>query len=356
MELKGNFIQFEVPKGLSQKQTFILKNLLKTKAYSLAMSYVSSFKGDKNFDRNMRNRVNSTRYSYFDGGGDDRLIVKREGSILELFLRKHDIFGSSPKPGFIAEGLALGIEIECFIPKTRNEIRQYFRKNKIEGVKAGDDASIRTPDDAGECPECDGAGCSDCPHNEDSGYTSVEFRVLTNINDMSNLEQLCGALRELNADVNQSCGLHVHLDLRGYKRLPKGILKRLTQALPMLKGMVPKSRLDNQYCRQDVSSLRGCSRYAKLNVHSFKEHRTIEVRMHSGTVSFEKISNWAKVLHSIAFSKVRIPESNLVETSASISRDFLETYAAKLSWSESLYGYVAARLNKFNPIQTREAA
>ena len=360
MEFKGNQITIDVPKGLSNKQKLLLKKLLEEKAFGSAHNYISSFLGCKRDGLNVQNHISNKRYSMCDDDYDT-LSHKSKNTILSMFHRKTDIFGNSPVPINIEAGKALGIEIECFIPMSESAIKDYFRKLKIPGVKATHDGSIRVPessrerceyrcdgqaielDDDGneldtthDCGECDGSGFSG-----NTSFTAIEFRVLTSIDDMSNLKTLCDALNHIDADVNKSCGLHVHLDMRGYKQLPKAILRRLVAALPMLKGMLPKSRIENQYCREDVSSRN--SRYAKINTQSFLKHRTIEVRMHSGSVNFEKISKWAKVLHSIAFSKARV-QVPVTENLENISM----YYAVKLRWESGLLNYVNERLRNFN--------
>ena len=41
------------------------------------------------------------------------------------------------------------------------------------------------------------------------------------------------------------------------------------------------------------------SRYYKINPKSYAAHNTIEFRQHSGTVEFEKISNWVRFLNNL---------------------------------------------------------
>ena len=49
------------------------------------------------------------------------------------------------------------------------------------------------------------------------------------------------------------------------------------------------------------------SRYFKINPESYSRHNTIEFRQHSGTIEFEKISNWILFLHNLVdYSKNNI--------------------------------------------------
>ena len=44
-----------------------------------------------------------------------------------------------------------------------------------------------------------------------------------------------------------------------------------------------------------LSTLVAGTRYVKVNAESFMRHGTVEFRQHSGTIEFEKISNWVKI-------------------------------------------------------------
>jgi Putative amidoligase enzyme len=62
--------------------------------------------------------------------------------------------------------------------------------------------------------------------------------------------------------------------------------------------MVPKSRTrENTYCKLNpAGELNPNDRYYAINWCSWCEHKTIEVRLHSGTTSAEKIKNWVEIL------------------------------------------------------------
>ncbi len=302
-------ITIALPRKLSERQRFLVKKLGQDFDLDGIRRFLRSFQGNRYaYGSEASRRLRSD-------GALDTLSTKKAGSVLDLYKRKHDVFASgnlSPSKA-IEDGKAIGIEIECFVPMSIEELKEAFLKNRIPNVRAAEDGSIRPED----------------------GYSDVEFRVLSDVDDLSNLRELCAFLSKIGARVNKSCGLHVHLDARGFERCPVSIVKRLRAALPLLSAMVPQSRLDNQYCSRDVSA-RG-SRYAKINRESFSRHKTIEVRLHSGTCDFVKISSWIAILHSIAFSRKKIDKCDVM------------TYAAKLSWPATLIAYVIERSRKFNP-------
>lgn len=242
-------------------------------------------------------------------------------------------------------GNMLGIEIECYSKLSRVEIYAAIKllNLKISNIKLGTDASIHTNSD------------------DMRGY---EFRVLTNINDFSNLKQLCILLDAIGAKVNVTCGLHVHLDLRQFKAMPWGMVRRFKSALPLLNSMLPMGRRTDFYSASDVSHIRiensyserqkgapkyryeSNSRYAKINTLAYEKFKTLEIRMHSGTTNFDKITQWCRVLHSIAKSKaLKLPNTSNAQF-----------YAAKLGWDYSLLNYVTERQQKFEKQSFEDAA
>ncbi len=128
-----------------------------------------------------------------------------------------------------------------------------------------------------------------------------EIRRLTWIGPNGRLRGILSM--NLKGKVDKTCGLHVHVDARHLGS--EGFLgsvetyERVIQFYPFLKKLVPKSRLDNQYCRwvNNCFNSDGCqnssSRYAAINYHSYSEHCTFEFRCQGGSVNPEKIEAWA---------------------------------------------------------------
>jgi len=124
--------------------------------------------------------------------------------------------------------------------------------------------------------------------------------------------KLCKELSKIDAYVNKTCGLHVHLDMRDLLNEGKRTTTRvhnLVQCLPFLSSLVPESRRSNSFCKLGKTDRNSSDRrYYAINTESMKKHKTIEVRLHSGTVEFEKITNWVKLLYSITrFKRISDP-------------------------------------------------
>lgn len=123
----------------------------------------------------------------------------------------------------------------------------------------------------------------------------AEIRRLTWASKTGRLEGLLSL--KLAGKIDKSCGLHVHVDARhlgGDSGLLSASLtyERLILLYPVLKKLVPKSRLRNRYCRWR-NSAEYHDRYCAINFQSFRSHGTIEFRCQGGTINLLKIESWA---------------------------------------------------------------
>lgn len=321
--IEDNKLTLDLPKKLTTRQRITIAFIATRSSDGRELlAYIRSFSG---------HRVDLyTTFQRLKASGRDRLIDKQPGSVFERYKQRRGLFkNSSPTPTLIENGQAIGVEIECVVPLEREELELEFLKFKVPYVSGGFDGSVHPT-----------------VSQEENGFHGYEFRILTKSNDLSNLKAFCEFLKHVEARVNSTCGLHIHLDCRNFERIPSGVVTRLKNALPMLCAMVPQSRLTNAYCISDVSGgRRRSSRYSKINRCAFSKQKTIEVRLHSGTTDFEKISNWIAVLHSIAFSNKRLPK----QVAGISGETFVNSYASKLSWTDSVRAYVLARVNRFAP-------
>lgn len=123
-------------------------------------------------------------------------------------------------------------------------------------------------------------------------------------------------LKSAGATVNQSCGLHVHIDAAGLTGADIArIVERYTRFEAEIDQWMPRSRRGNNgsFCHSmstwrvpSGSATRTaaavCSamhdRFMKVNLQSYARHGTIEFRHHSGTVDPDKIEHWVRFLQS----------------------------------------------------------
>lgn len=136
--------------------------------------------------------------------------------------------------------------------------------------------------------------------------------ILKGTNVKSSLKAICNSLAQVDAKVNRSCGLHVHI---GAARMTDEHYCRIVRNYQKLESAIdsfmPISRRENnsRWCRtlrnidfsncttkRDIASAMNDDRYFKVNAVAYYRHRTIEFRQHSGTVDYEKISKWVVFL------------------------------------------------------------
>lgn len=152
------------------------------------------------------------------------------------------------------------------------------------------------------------------------------------------LKTVCQVLVSLKAKVNKSCGLHIHFDARGfYLDTWKRLFKNWINYQEIIDGMLPPSRRQNRYCNNllmgkskaaifskidaasnfDLFSRIWNGRYFTINTKSYAVHGTVEFRQHSGTVEFEKIEKWIRMLDGLVkFSEFGLSDSNTLESMA----------------------------------------
>ena len=181
-----------------------------------------------------------------------------------------DITDTDKKPKTLVRHV--GIEIECFSKASRMEVVKEIAKLKLlDVVQISDDISI-DPDNCGE--------------------KSYELKILLKEREMSKiLKKVQLLLKRIKAKTNSSCGLHVHLDMR--KRSLSRCFENLQTSQKLLFGLVNKDRQHSGFC--DYTGKEDWSRSA-INRAAYHKHKTIEVRLHHGTVNMEIVENWVKLL------------------------------------------------------------
>lgn len=130
------------------------------------------------------------------------------------------------------------------------------------------------------------------------------------------LEKVCWVLELCDVKVNDSCGLHIHMDAHDFTMDTWHNLaisyKRLE---PVIDAFMPGSRRNNRYCKslngisetainraQTINDLRRVfhsDRYHKVNLEAYARHCTVEFRQHGGSTNFTKMSAWIHFLEKM---------------------------------------------------------
>lgn len=166
--------------------------------------------------------------------------------------------------------------------------------------------------------------------DEDGEYHGLELRILSTEGDLAKRMPVVQTfLTAVAMQVNESCGLHVHLDMR--KRDIETVAKRFLARQYEFSDMVPYHRRESSYCeplREEslyeeratllpydwrsntyprkitkTFSTQKSRRYSDINVTAYNKHKTIEIRIHEGTLDCAEILNWCKYLICICEGK-----------------------------------------------------
>lgn len=312
-----------VNEALSQKRMERANRKLVAKKYSAKDMQLSFFSSCKNSSAEGRtfNVTDKSFYTYklnMVGTVNRGLTYYEPLSILKLqeANKVKKIFESKVP---LTKEHHLGIEIEFFCDLDRDELAQELVSiNKYLNLKS--DGSI----------------------NAESGKHPHELVICVPQSMREEIvTKVCEVLKRANAKINKSCGLHVHLDMRNRDR--ELAFANLVAAQNILYDMQPASRKENaRFCKRDnerslKEAIRSSDRYRGINPLAWEKHKTIEVRMHSGTVNGEKINNWISLLEHIANT------SKYIDT---VPRK-LSTFKDYYSLPEKLVEYVGHRISKF---------
>lgn len=190
----------------------------------------------------------------------------------------------------------LGVEIEFCAPMTEE-------KMAIELFKAGFQSYVQLKKDG-----------SLRPHDSETGF---EFAMLLKEGsykkDLKKVTDFISKVKGLAVD--RRCGFHVHFDMR--KRDKDIVFNNLVSCQNVLLSLVDPRRYDNEFCRIVNSKKFPINfkntreeRYKTINAAAYYRHKTLEVRMHEGTVDYTDMCNWIDVCLKIVNYKKKM-KSNI---------------------------------------------
>ena len=213
------------------------------------------------------------------------------------------------------------------------------------------------------------------------------------------ISQLCGLLDNNNFTVDNTCGLHIHIDggkkylsksVRANKKVPtllKNLLLFYLYYDDVIMAMLPNSRRNNKYCislnknynsaevskcntldeleqlwyknnsKDDIRTAKSKkydnSRYSGINFHSLLSNNHIEVRFHSGTINANKIINWiilhVAIMDRIEKIKVDWTPRIIEKTFKTTLYDKFEEMVTFLKLDYPMRRYLWKRIEKFTP-------
>lgn len=202
----------------------------------------------------------------------------------------------------------LGIEIECYTPHDHHFVARKFVQERLHKyICLKEDGSINPPNsdnyDDSYCDDCGSESCDCFDRYSNNEYRDLEVNILVKESEVTKIiPKICKVLIDLDADVNRTCGLHVHLDCRN--RNHRIVFTNLVRFQKYLLTLIAPHRIGNYYCYiNDNDCYDTCEREHYRGIsgkHSYLKYRTMEVRLHESTLDSTKILNWINVLLSIA--------------------------------------------------------
>jgi len=132
--------------------------------------------------------------------------------------------------------------------------------------------------------------------DEDSNERGYEIKIIdSEKNILATLKKVMNILSWYDIYVNESCGLHVHLDGRNQSKLD--MYDKLYNMKQILYRMVPFHRHENVYCLEPLERSYGTG----FHTHGIEisKHDTVEVRLHYSTLDYNLIAGWIKMLIKI---------------------------------------------------------
>jgi hypothetical protein len=148
----------------------------------------------------------------------------------------------------------------------------------------------------------------------DGSISGKEFAstILYGDGGLEAVENLCEFAKNHDWAVNNSCGLHIHLDVSSAKTKElKAIALAYYLSYAFWLSLVRSDRGRNMYCepnRTDLPKIKAITsftefaryqcRYEWFNFAAYTKHKTFEVRLHQGSIDAKEINNWLRI-HSI---------------------------------------------------------
>lgn len=334
---------------------------------------------DPNFINTVRNSVQVLRRNRI-AKGKDKLAFKLEqfgnnGGWAAVTIKELEkaIFDESKRPPDEFKGLWRSVEFEAIFTDEK-AFQEFVSSIRVKGlsklVTVKKDNSVRTDEDdknalVKEVVVTYKAGDEDVLRYVCEQMDSPKLRQA----QMARIGRDVGR-----AYVNNTCGLHVHFDMRvipgatNAQEVEKQVKKygeRLARAVPALKMLLPKSRRQNQFCMNIINAMPPAGekplptnvidkeRYTFINMKSYRRFETIEVRGHSGTLNADKTLNWIALCEIIMTSRIRHKGSESGQHDIRNPMDLIKLYKNH-GLNEKLQAYINERFIQFNTARERE--
>lgn len=207
-----------------------------------------------------------------------------EGEVLRIYIKRNvQALYDEKKPTQLKK--YIGIELEFCAPIKKDALSlKLFRAGIHKYAQLKTDGSLR-------------------PYPKEEGFELAI--LLEEANYKKDMKKITDLLAEIGARADgRRCGFHVHLDMR--RRNKELVYSNLVACQYVLLSIVDPSRYNNEFCtvvstRKWPTEFTGerAERYKTINAAAYYKYKTLEVRMHEGSVDYNQITNWVDLLVKI---------------------------------------------------------
>jgi hypothetical protein len=181
----------------------------------------------------------------------------------------------------------VGIEIEFLITIVGEEkLKALLIKDNLEdNVNLSRDGSVR-----------------DDRYDFEGPRLGKEIRLLVKETEAPEIiERVCACIKASGGYVNTTCGLHVHLDMRN--RDVDLVYHNMYRVQSLMFKTQPMNRKHSTYCKPIDKNMivNGTEeRHLAINKQAYRKHKTLEIRLHEGTIDAKEIKMWVYFLIRMA--------------------------------------------------------
>lgn len=257
-------------------------------------------------------------------------VFSKEGEVLRIYVEKNlQSLYDDKRP--VEPRKYIGIELEFCAPIKENQFAvKLFKSGIHKFAQLKKDGSLR-------------------PYPNETGYELAI--LLEESNYKKRLKQITTLLSQVGAVAEgRRAGLHVHIDMR--RRNKDLVYNNLVSCQYALLSIVDPKRYNNEFCRvvesrkfpTEFTGQRE-ERYKTINAAAFYKYKTLEIRMHEGSVDFTQISNWVDLLIRISNYSKKL-KNNVAKVS---------TLGKRFNLEKKLFNYMQDRSCFWQVQNTREA-
>lgn len=207
-------------------------------------------------------------------------------------------------------------------------------------------------------------------HTELQYALEIRSSVGSKTKIMETADRIGELCKTAKATVNTSCGYHLHVSNHSFfvKKNINRIVFLWCAIEDVLISTQPESRYNNRYCRrklrdllnyyesdiptakvQLINYLGGIDRYCNLNLKSLRQHGTIEIRLHAGTVDPVKIKMWIELISAFfTYALTKYNHKEVLEIfNTNISDEKIDQVFKILNLKREVREHFKARIAKF---------